>query len=796
MASNDNSTRTRTLIIIIIIMLSIGIIVGVYSFSSGNKNTKMVSPTSGIPNNIYVTPGAKSSEKYAKLQQDANVAGTKKADAQGKTFIPTILGNKSDDAINNFNDQLNNILKKSDNSDNDKLSKQLAALLAELGRQGHAIEDLLRLIRELQQRGYNVSDLEALIKKLMAEGYNADALANLLKNLQNQGYKVSDLENMLRRLLKEGYDPELINKILDQLLKDKLKALEDAIKQLQNAGYDTSNMKQLEHQVNNPDLTKLLEQLANQGYKVDSLENLLKQLMDKGYNIFDWNMMLQQLQKDGYDVRGLQSLLDKLKAQGIDISNLKNLLDALTKKDATNAAQLQTLQDLLNKLQAQGADLDKLKKLLADLQHQGYSQADLEKLIADLIKKGLNPDDIYNELLKKLNMKTAEATPDSSLKNQLHNIFNTKHPKSSEHEPNDLNKEYAALIKSQHDAAIAAEQARKLNEANIIKHKQMLLNTEAQQKAINEMLNNMRAESDLVANTLSKIPPQAFTQGDLAAGKDNDNNKSSSQQSTVNTLLAAQTNAENNNDIIKAGSILFAVLETAVNSDEPGPILARIVQPPLKNTKLIGTVQANNANSETLTLMFSTANIPERLRTYGVSAVAIDPNTARTALASDVDHHYLLRWGSIFAASFLQGYSSAVAQSGTTVSASSNGAQTTSTTTQTALNPRQQVFKGVGDMATAWGQGISSLSNRPNTIKIDAGVSIGVLFTSDFSIPSNDATPNTNTSSLKQPTLQPAATPTTAATIQQPIAVTPTVQTPSAITTTGQPSSNVNNNNK
>jgi hypothetical protein len=157
---------------------------------------------------------------------------------------------------------------------------------------------------------------------------------------------------------------------------------------------------------------------------------------------------------------------------------------------------------------------------------------------------------------------------------------------------------------------------------------------------------------------------------------------------------------------------------------------------------MIGSVQAASSKyAEGLLLSFTTANIPDRIRSYGISAIAIDPNTARTAISTDVDHHYLLRWGTIFAATFLQGYSKAVAQSGTTVQSSTNGAQTNSTTTQSPLNPKQQIYQGIGDMATAWGQGISTFSNRPTTITIDAGTSLGILLTSDFNIPSSDETP-------------------------------------------------------
>ncbi len=782
MATADHttsSTRTRTLLIIMATMLFVGVWVAIYSFSKNSKGQKTVSPTSGIPTNIYVTPGSKSSEKYAELQQAANVIGTKKAEAQGKTFIPTIVGNKAEDLSAGFHNQLNDILKEKDSNScgEYRLSKQLAALLAEMGnKQGKGTEDLLRLLRELQRQGYNVADLEALLKKLQGNGYNTDELEKRLAMLKNQGYPINDLEQTLKRLLKEGNNPDLINKILEQLLKDRLAGLEGAIKKLQDAGYNTPNLAYMQKQVNNPDFSKLLEQLANQGYKTDSLDNLLKQLMDKGYNVFDTQIMLPQLQKDGYDVAKLQDLLNQLKATGANVNDIKGLIDALAKK---NLSQAQSMNDLLASLQKQGADLDKFKKLLADLQNAGYSKADLEKMLADLIKNGLNPDDAYNELLKKLaeqdkklqNLLSAEHNnaPPTSTQQQLSDIFNAH--KSNTPEIPDVDKKYAAIIKKQQEKALAEEKARlaeekarKLAEEQERLAQQALLRSESARKDTEQLLAEMRGESDALSASNNKIPPQVFVQA--AATKEASNSTSTPSNLGKQAISSSITNKDT---ILKAGTILFAVLESSVNSDEPGPVLARIVQAPLKNTTLIGAMQtSSNKHAEGILLSFSTVNIPDRIRSYSISAMAIDPNTARTAIASDVDHHYLLRWGTIFAATFLQGYSKAVAQSGTTVQSSTSGAQTNSTTTQAPLNPKQQIYQGIGDMATAWGQGVSTFTNRPATITINPGVSIGVLLTSDFTIPSSDEIPTDQEPTSNEPAKTKAIKQNTDALTTQP----------------------------
>ncbi len=42
--------------------------------------------------------------------------------------------------------------------------------------------------------------------------------------------------------------------------------------------------------------------------------------------------------------------------------------------------------------------------------------------------------------------------------------------------------------------------------------------------------------------------------------------------------------------------------------------------------------------------------------TKSVTAYAIDPDTAKTALATSVNNHYMTRFGATMATAFLQGY--------------------------------------------------------------------------------------------------------------------------------------------
>jgi intracellular multiplication protein IcmE len=183
-------------------------------------------------------------------------------------------------------------------------------------------------------------------------------------------------------------------------------------------------------------------------------------------------------------------------------------------------------------------------------------------------------------------------------------------------------------------------------------------------------------------------------------------------------------------DIFKAGSVMFAVLDTGVNSDEKSPVMATIIEGPLNGAKLLGSFQRVE---QKVVLQFNVLNVPYVQTSVPINAVAIDPNTAKTALATSVDNHYMLRYGTLFAASFMSGVGQAVQNSGNSVTVN------TSTGENVNLNGSVTATKaaviGLGEvgnkMASAW----QPMVNRPPTIEVKAGSGIGLLLMSDLSVP-------------------------------------------------------------
>ncbi|MGE3320065.1 MAG: TrbI/VirB10 family protein, partial [Candidatus Berkiella sp.] len=284
-------------------------------------------------------------------------------------------------------------------------------------------------------------------------------------------------------------------------------------------------------------------------------------------------------------------------------------------------------------------------------------------------------------------------------------------------------------------------------------------NYDAQTKAI---ANQMRNYTQGAYNEWSKVPTQVFVQGELAskpprsansfvptaqgagAGSGSSSNRSNSAAVRTGLVDGPSSSGQIGNrsvgtlkkksQIIKAGTVLYAVLDTAVNTDEKGPILATIVSGKLQGSRVIGAF-THADYQESVIMQFSTLSMPKRLNSMSIQAVAIDPDTARTALASDVDHHYFLRYGSLFASSFISGYGKAITQQGTTTTSPLTG---TTTTTTPPLDNKEKFLAALGEVGTAWSQQIKPIFNTPYTVYVDQGTGIGLLFLSDAEVTENE----------------------------------------------------------
>lgn len=181
--------------------------------------------------------------------------------------------------------------------------------------------------------------------------------------------------------------------------------------------------------------------------------------------------------------------------------------------------------------------------------------------------------------------------------------------------------------------------------------------------------------------------------------------------------------------IIKASTILHAVLITAINSDEPGPILAEIVTGDLKGSRLIGNFTKAGSN-EKMVLKFTNISSPMFKSTMAIDAYAIDPETARTAIATDVDHHYFAKYGMMLASSFVKAYADAVKSSNTTTTTSVLGSVTE--TPKGEFSQKDKMIQAIGGVGEAVAKDVEKNNQVQPTITIDSGTTVGLLIMKDF----------------------------------------------------------------
>lgn len=224
------------------------------------------------------------------------------------------------------------------------------------------------------------------------------------------------------------------------------------------------------------------------------------------------------------------------------------------------------------------------------------------------------------------------------------------------------------------------------------------------------------------------LPSQQFVQG--AENKADATGGKSAASADKNGAGGNQQAVNPNVDIIKAGTILFAVLDTGVNSDEKSPIMATIVDGDLKGAKILGDFRRVEKK---VVLQFSLLSVQRLPSSIAINAVAIDPNTARTALVSHVDSHYMLRFGTAFAASFASGVGQAMQNSANSVTINTSTGQ--SINLNGSMSAGKAAVVGLGEVGNKFSTLLAPLASTPPTVEVNAGSGLGILLMADLSVP-------------------------------------------------------------
>ncbi len=172
--------------------------------------------------------------------------------------------------------------------------------------------------------------------------------------------------------------------------------------------------------------------------------------------------------------------------------------------------------------------------------------------------------------------------------------------------------------------------------------------------------------------------------------------------------------------LIPAGKGVYARTKLAANSDTGGPVVVTAESGPIAGDDMMGTFSRRD---DRLVVNLTSITLQDGEQ-KSIDALVIAPDSMETAVASDVDQHYVARFVLPVAAAFVAGLGQAIEQSNATVAVSPFGGYTA----QNHLNFNQQLGVAAGAAGTQLQQ--LFLQNAPNgpTIKLAAGVNVGVIF--------------------------------------------------------------------
>lgn len=251
---------------------------------------------------------------------------------------------------------------------------------------------------------------------------------------------------------------------------------------------------------------------------------------------------------------------------------------------------------------------------------------------------------------------------------------------------------------------------------------QPLLQTDPDLEAVNSLADAMATQMESILSAIELAKPQhvVVTNEGYLEAKAQEQQAAAQQAAQQAGLTAAQ--AQQVLDIIlPAGTVEYAKLIVEANSDVKGPILAQLVSGPLAGSRLLGTFEERE---ELLILNFNTVVVDGI--SHQIEAVAINPETANTGLATEVDQRYFKRVILPAAAAFIEGMGSAIADTGNT-SVSVQGETVTSS--ENDLDAKEELFKGVETAAKKIGEVLDRQDNQVRPlIRVAAGTPIGVMF--------------------------------------------------------------------
>jgi len=174
---------------------------------------------------------------------------------------------------------------------------------------------------------------------------------------------------------------------------------------------------------------------------------------------------------------------------------------------------------------------------------------------------------------------------------------------------------------------------------------------------------------------------------------------------------------------VKPGDMLYAVVETGVNSDVPSAVMATVAVGPYKGARLLGKFQRFE---ERLVLAFTRAILPSGADLQ-LEAYAVDPATSEASVATSVDTHFFSRWGGLIAASFLEGLGTAKKFSGAQSTLYGSAAGLADQMVWNTYSPEDQAWIAAGKVGEKASRIFERNFDRPPTVYLEQGTPVGIL---------------------------------------------------------------------
>jgi len=694
-----------------VVGISLAVYLGVHFLGrGGTAATARVAPA---PAGMVSVPGGETSAEYERTQAEASRRRLEEArqTGAGTSAISTVTNAVGFEAGCY-------LCPSEENPD-------VATDIDDLVNKGKVTREAGDLLKDLANRNVSVDEYAAALDALVKAGKLTPEEARLLLEKykkQHANALVNDSAKTMDTLIKAGNLPlSAANELLDlqrgQLTPEEYAAeLQRLVREGKISPETAATL-----------LAQYTQQRAKEAAKVGDFK--LREMAKAGQVTPDVLKSVQEMQKNNVPLNEYTNALNKMVADGkITPAVAKQLIDQYRTQRMGGPGG--PLADLI----AKGGKAEQLANQLLTLKANNASLADY----TDELKKGVQAGIITPaEAAALLAQYQAGIAPVPGVAPGAETVT----------------PEYAAL--QERLAATAAPPPAPETFENVEVQEQAQLNQE-RLKRIQDLQQAMAGQAQNLVNNVWQPANMSHSEGSYTKAEEEAANGGSPPTEEIVTGISKPA-------LIKAGAILFGVLDTAVDSDYPDtPVMVTLIEGKFKGAKLLGRLSLAQGQNK-LSLNFTQMDMEGWPSAKSISAYAIDPDTARTVMASEVNNHYLQKWGLILATSFLQGYSSAITNAGT----STTGIFGTSST-HPELNPGSKIAVGLGQIGTNLNQIALEQTNMPATVKIYAGVGLGILFTAevtDQGIPPLGVSPPLSGGEVTAPIAPPVTTTTT--TVQQ-----------------------------